>query len=113
MPGDVLDSESCGPQPLPAGEPTNERGLDHLSVYAQIYYRQIIEGETHPTRWNWCLGHALVLAKKAFGHGQWTRYLKELGIDKTRASSRSWRTDRDRLPRAARDRGPFGGTQDK
>jgi len=78
--------KSCGPQLLPDGEPTNEWGLDELSLYAQIQHHQIIDGEKSLTPSYWRLGQALVLAKEAFNHGQWARYLTDLGIDKTRAS---------------------------
>jgi hypothetical protein len=80
------EARSCGPQLLPEGQPNNEWGLDQLSVYAQLQYRQIIDGETGLARCYWRLGHVLILAKNAFGHGQWTRYLHELRIDKTRAT---------------------------
>lgn len=86
MSADLDDSRSCGPQLLPAGEPNSEWGLEQLGVYAQLQHRQIVDGETHLTRSYWRLGHALVLAKRDFGHGQWERYLKDLAIDKTRAS---------------------------
>jgi len=78
--------KSCGPQPLPDGEPTNEWGLSALNTYAQIQYRQIIDGEKLLAPAYWRLGHALVLTKKAFKHGKWSQHLKDLGIDKTRAS---------------------------
>jgi len=51
-----------------------------------MQHRQIIDGEKLLTPSYWRLGHALVLAKKTLNHGQWARYLKKLGIDKTRAS---------------------------
>jgi hypothetical protein len=75
-----------GPQLLPEGQPTNEWGVDQLGVYAQMQYRQIVDEEKHATRSYWRLGNALSQAKKAFAHGHWARYLKELGIDKSRAS---------------------------
>jgi hypothetical protein len=87
MSENVADQKSCGtPQPLPASEPNNDWLPEQLSIYARTQYQQIIDAETHLTRPYWRLGHALSLAKKTFGHGQWVRYLKELGIDKTRAS---------------------------
>ena len=83
----VADQKSCGtPQPLPASEPNNEWLPAQLSIYARTQYQQIIDAETHLARPYRRLGHALDLAKKDFGHGQWAQYLKELGIDKTRAS---------------------------
>ena len=41
--------------------------------------------ERHLSVAYWRLGRALLLARKHFGHGQWERYLKSLGIEKTRA----------------------------
>jgi hypothetical protein len=83
---DAEHNKGCGSQLLPEGEPTNEWGVEQLGVYAQVQYRQIVEEEKHLSCSYWRLGHALSLAKKAFAHGQWERYLEELGIDKTRAS---------------------------
>jgi len=80
------DDKSCDPQLLFNGEPSNEWGLDELGIYAQLQDRQITDGEKLLTPSYWRLGHALTLAKKAFNHGQWSKYLEELGIDKTRAS---------------------------
>jgi hypothetical protein len=87
MSEDVADKKSCGtPQPLLTNEPTSEWLPDQLSIYAQIQYQQIVDGETRLTQPYWRLGHALGLAKKTFDHGQWAQYLEHLGIDKTRAS---------------------------
>ena len=83
---EVDDEKSCGPQLLRDGEPSNEWGLEELSTYAQMQYRQILDGERLLAPAFWRLGHSLVLAKEAFRHGQWTQHLKDLGIDKTRAS---------------------------
>lgn len=80
------NGKSCGPQLFNGGEPSNEWGLEELSTYAQMQYRQILDGEKLLAPAYWRLGHALVLAKKAFRHGKWTQHLKDLGIDKTRAS---------------------------
>jgi len=87
MSKNLADPKSCGtPQPLPTAQPSNEWLPEQLKTYAQAQYRQIIDGESYLTPPYWRLGHALVLAKKTFTHGQWTHYLEELGIDKTRAS---------------------------
>jgi hypothetical protein len=51
-----------------------------------MQYRQILDGEKLLAPAYWRLGHALVLAKEAFRHGKWSQHLKDLGIDKTRAS---------------------------
>jgi hypothetical protein len=80
------DRKSFDSQPLPEGEPTSEWGLDQLGVYAQLQYRQIMDGEKSLTAVYWRLGHALVISKKIFKHGHWGQHLKDLGIDKTRAS---------------------------
>ncbi|MEA1950627.1 MAG: hypothetical protein U9N87_04540 [Planctomycetota bacterium] len=82
---DLDNDKSCGPQLLHDGEPTNEWGVEELGLYARMQHRRIIDGEKLLTPSYWQLGHALVLAKKAFDHGQWARYLEDLGIDKTRA----------------------------
>jgi hypothetical protein len=78
--------KSCGSQLLPVGDPTSEWGIDHLGVYAQLQYRLILDGEKSLTAVYWRLGRALAFAKQIFKHGCWGQYLKDLGIDKTRAS---------------------------
>jgi hypothetical protein len=83
---EVDAAKSCGPQLLYDGEPSNEWALEELNIYAQIQYRQILDGEKLLAPAYWRLGNALVLAKKAFRHGKWQQHLKDLGIDKTRAS---------------------------
>ena len=87
MPENIAIEKSCGsPQLLPSNEPNNEWIPEQLGTYAQTQYQQIVDAETHLTRPYWHLGHALEIAKKSFGHGQWEQYLKSLGIDPTRAS---------------------------
>jgi hypothetical protein len=76
------DGKSCGPQLFGDDEPNNEWGLDELNTYAQLQYRQILDGEKLLAPAYWRLGHTLVLAKKAFKHGKWSQHLKDLGIDK-------------------------------
>ena len=79
--------KSCGsPQLLPGSEPNNEWLPEQLGIYAQAQYQQIVDNETYLSLPYWRLGHALEIAKKSFGHGQWEQYLKSLGIDPTRAS---------------------------
>lgn len=76
--------KGCDPQLF--DEPTEEWGLEQLNSYARATYRQILEGEESLASAYWSLGHALDLARKAFRHGVWTQHLRDLGIDKTRAS---------------------------
>ena len=79
--------KSCGSlQVLPGSEPNNEWLPEQLGIYAQAQYQQIVDNETYLSLPYWRLGHALEIAKKLFGHGQWEQYLKSLGIDPTRAS---------------------------
>jgi len=86
MGADEQTLESCGSQLLPEGEPSSDWGVDQLGLYAQHEHRKIIEGERYLTAGYWRLGHALSLARKYLAHGQWKHYLKQLGIEKTRAS---------------------------
>jgi len=83
---DLDKTRSFAPQLFCRGEPTNEWGLEELGVYATLQHRQILDGEKLLTPAYWRLGHALALAKDAFKHGKWAQYLKDLGIDKTRAA---------------------------
>ncbi|MGA2617297.1 MAG: hypothetical protein ABSF26_06760 [Thermoguttaceae bacterium] len=82
----VTGGKSFDSQLLPTGEPNSEWGLGQLGVYAQLQYRQIMDGEKSLTTRYWRLGLALVLARSIFKHGLWSQHLKDLGIDKTRAS---------------------------
>ena len=86
MPRKDCVEKSCDSQLLPEGDPTSEWGLDHLGVYAQLQYRQIMDGEKSLTVTYRRLGCALVHTKKIFKHGCWGQHLKLLGIDRTRAS---------------------------
>jgi hypothetical protein len=82
----MVVEKSFDSQLLPDGEPNSEWGLDQLGVYAQLQYRQIMDGEKTLTTAYWRLGHSLVLAKHIFRHGHWGQHLRDLRIDKTRAS---------------------------
>jgi hypothetical protein len=84
--GKADNGKSCGPQLFVRDEPSNGWGLDELNAYAQMQYRQILDGEKLLAPAYWRLGQALALAKRAFKHGKWSQHLKDLGIDKTRAS---------------------------
>jgi hypothetical protein len=86
MPSKDHVEKSCDSQLLPEGDPTSEWGLDHLGVYAQLQYRQIMDGEKSLTATYRRLGCALVHTKKIFKHGCWGQHLKLLGIDRTRDS---------------------------
>jgi hypothetical protein len=79
-------AKSCVPQLFDNAEPGQDWSLDELSNYARIQYREILDGEKSQVQIYWRLGAALVLAKKAFKHGKWSQHLKELGIERTRAS---------------------------
>lgn len=86
MKDETDNGKSCDPQLFANGEPSNEWGLEELGVYAKMQYDHILSGEKLLTPAYWRLGHALELAKQAFRHGKWAQYLKDRGIDKTRAS---------------------------
>lgn len=78
-------TESCDPQLLDAAAPSHTWTLDQLTAVAREEHAALLAEERSATARYWRLGQVLRLARKQFGHGQWTRYLKELGIDKTRA----------------------------
>ena len=79
-------AKSCVPQLFDNAEPGQDWSLDELSNYARIQHCEILDGEKSQVQIYWRLGAALVLAKKAFKHGKWSQHLKELGIERTRAS---------------------------
>lgn len=83
---DPVEKSCDSSQLLPDGDPTSEWGLDQLGAYAQLQYRQILDGEKTLTAVYWRLGRALIIAKQIFKHGCWGQHLKTLGIDRTRAS---------------------------
>lgn len=60
--------------------------LDQLNQYARAESSAITQSEQSVTAHYWQLGLALSLARRHFSHGQWGKFLEELGVDKTRAS---------------------------
>jgi hypothetical protein len=83
---DLDEEKSFDPQLLPEGEPNPEWGIEQLGVYSQLQHRTIVAGEKSLTSAYWRLGQALDLALKNLPRGHRGKYLKRLGIDKTRAS---------------------------
>ena len=79
------DEKSCDPQ-LFGDDPTEEWGIERLGQYAQARHQEIEAEEQSLACTYWRLGLALNLARREFSHGQWTKFLDALGIDKTRAS---------------------------
>jgi len=78
-------AESCDPQLLDAAAPSHTWTLEQLTAAASEEHAALLAEERSTTARYWRLGQVLRLARKQFAHGQWTRYLKELGIEKTRA----------------------------
>ena len=66
--------------------PNSDWPLDELTDYAKTAHTSIKDDEESLAAAYWRLGHALTLAKRHFGRGQWGKYLAECGIDKTRSS---------------------------
>lgn len=66
--------------------PDAQWGVADLGRYARAQDEAIAAGEKALSPIYWRLGLALNLARKQFAHGQWTRYLREHEIDKTRAA---------------------------
>lgn len=82
---DDADEESCDPQQFAAEAPSHTWPLDRLSAVARTEHAAILAAEKSTTAGYWRLGQVLHLARKQFAHGQWSRYLQELEIEKTRA----------------------------
>ena len=61
--------KSCDSQLLPEGDPTLEWGLDQLGVYAQLQYRQIMDGEKTLTAAYWRLGRVWSLPSRSSSTG--------------------------------------------
>lgn len=78
--------KSCGTQPFLTQAPSHQWGVDRLGQYAQQQHQVIVDGEKRIAPAYWRLGHSLTLARKQFARGHWSRFLKQWGIDKTRAS---------------------------
>jgi len=78
-------AESCDPQLLAAAAPSHTWTLDQLTAVARAEHAALLAEERSTTARYWRLGQVLRLARKQFAHGQWTRYLQELCIEKTRA----------------------------
>lgn len=79
------DQKSC--EAATFAEPPNERwGVEDLGRYARVQDEVIAAGEHALCPVYWRLGLALSLARRQFVHGQWTRFLRQHEIDKTRAA---------------------------
>lgn len=79
------DGKSCEPQLLDE-QPNEAWDVERLGAFAQVRHHEIETDERSLARAYWWLGLALNLARRQFSHGQWARFLEELGIEKTRAS---------------------------
>lgn len=81
-----LAVKSCDPQLLTDEHPDGKWGKEELGSYAQSQYKAIVSGEESLTPRYWRLGMALNLARKSLQHGHWQKYIRSLGIDKSRAA---------------------------
>lgn len=79
-------AKSCTPQPLTGQGPSSDWHLDQLGEHAQGLCEQILTQEKELAPLYWQLGQTLTLARRNSQHGQWRGFLKQLGIEKTRAS---------------------------
>ena len=100
MATEAMAQESCGPQPLPQGEPTAKWTTEQLTTYAQTQDKLIVEAEKPLAVLYWRLGKALTFARDKYNHGSWGKFLESLGIGKTRASKaqaiyKSHRSEKD------------------
>ena len=66
--------------------PNSDWLLSELTSYAKTEHASIQQEEESLAASYWRLGHALTLARRNFGRGQWAKYLAELEIEKTRSS---------------------------
>jgi len=78
-------SKSCDPQLLNK-LPEESWDLETLAQYSRAQGDRINQAEQTLSLLYWRLGAALTYARRHFDHGQWSRYLEQLGIDRTRAS---------------------------
>ena len=78
MISDDAHSKSCDPQLLNS-DPQENWGVDELGLYVRDQHQAIEAGEHVLTKHYWRLGWALNLARRHFSHGQWQRYLGDLG----------------------------------
>lgn len=81
----VDDAKSCDPQLLDIEAPSHAWPLKRLTAAVQEAHAAILAEERSTTSRYWQLGQLLHLARQQFAHGHWNCYLKELGIEKTRA----------------------------
>ena len=79
------DGKSCESQLLDE-QPNEAWDVERLGEFARARHQEIDADEQSLARAYWQLGLALNLARRQFSHGQWAKFLDELGIDKTRAS---------------------------
>ncbi len=81
-----LNDKSCTTQHFPTGYPTSEWTPQELGVYAQAQHHAILDDERKLAVKYWRLGLALNLLRKTFDHGQWSRLLDAINVEKTKAS---------------------------
>jgi len=67
-------------------QPNEAWDIERLGAFARARHQEIDADEQSLARAYWRLGMALNLARSQFSHGQWAKFLEELGIGKTRAS---------------------------
>lgn len=79
------DGKSCESQLLDE-QPNKAWDVERLGEFARARHQEIDADEQSLARTYWQLGLSLNLARRQFSHGQWAKFLDELGIDKTRAS---------------------------
>jgi hypothetical protein len=79
-------TKSCIVQPMGSEQPASAWTPDKLGEHARVIHDRIATSEQSLTGDYWLLGQTLDQAKKYFNHGQWSRFLTDYGIDKTRAS---------------------------
>jgi hypothetical protein len=68
------------------GTPTAEWTIEELTIYAQAQCDQIQSEEHTMAVAHWRLGQALNMLRKNFHHGHWEKLLKDLRLEKSKAS---------------------------
>ncbi len=76
----------CTPQHFPTGYPTAEWLPEELGTYAQAEHHAILDDARKLAARYWRLGLALNLLRANFDHGHWERLLRDLNIEKSKAS---------------------------
>lgn len=76
----------CTEQHLGRGQPSSEWLPEELMAYVRAQQQSIEDDEHRVAVKYWRMGRALNLLRRTFNHGQWEQFLRDVNLDKSKAS---------------------------